>query len=152
MNMDFCPYCQRWVEPVKGTNDLLGGLFFGLPGVIVGGAHYALKGSRCPICNSVIKRAGARPIVTPYPPIGQQPQYHYPTQQPPLTPPGLSGPVYWTTTEMPLLRVGFGLDIRHWTMVLLQLPIPSLSQKTSHATTLEQLMHLPVDLASETLS
>jgi hypothetical protein len=59
--LDWCPYCQRWVEPVKGNWDLaLGTLVGGLPGLIAGGAYHVFKGSRCPICNNVIKGSGTR--------------------------------------------------------------------------------------------
>ncbi len=57
--MEYCPYCQRWVEPKKGTSDLvLGGAVDGLRGLAVGAAHYFYKGSRCPICNNIIKGLG----------------------------------------------------------------------------------------------
>lgn len=77
LSMEYCPYCQRWVEPKKGTSDVVvGGLVGGLRGALVGAAHYFYKGARCPICNNVIKGRGARnyiPPMTQVPPIPQQP-------------------------------------------------------------------------------
>lgn len=67
--MEFCPYCQRWVEPTKSNTDILVGLAFGgWLGALIGVTHYLLKGSRCPICNNVIKGSGALKHI-PYQPI-----------------------------------------------------------------------------------
>lgn len=64
--MEWCPYCQRWVEPVKGNWDLaLGTLVGGLPGLIAGGAYHVIKGARCPICNNLIKGTRTRPPIPP---------------------------------------------------------------------------------------
>ncbi|MCX6660482.1 MAG: zinc-ribbon domain-containing protein [Candidatus Bathyarchaeota archaeon] len=62
--MEYCPYCQRWVEPTKDHTDLIAGQMFGRLGKIVGGAHYLLKVSRCPICNNKIEKKGKPPITT----------------------------------------------------------------------------------------
>ena len=72
--MEFCVYCQKWIEPKKGVADLVAGSAFGLVGLAVGAAHYWAKGHRCPICNSVIKGHGANPklpIQGVYPPQTQ---------------------------------------------------------------------------------
>jgi hypothetical protein len=75
--MEFCMYCQKWIEPKKGVADLVAGVPFGIVGLAVGAAHYLAKGHRCPICNNVIKGHGARPqlpIQGVYPPQ-PQPQF-----------------------------------------------------------------------------
>lgn len=115
--MEYCPYCQRWVEPKKDYNDLIaGGVIFGAAGALVGGAHHLLKGSRCPICNNIIQGRGAAtvpPQALSQPPHQQYPppplpyqmanaQRSYPPAPQPLTPgtshncPRCGQPLVWT--------------------------------------------------------
>ena len=89
--MDWCPYCGRWVESVKGNWDLaLGTLVGGLPSLIAGGAYHVFKGSRCPICNNVIKGSVSR---APNPPnlMPHMAPVDFPARPPPMfypPPPG----------------------------------------------------------------
>ena len=74
--MEFCPYCQRWVEPRKDHTDILAGYAFGgFLGALIGAGHYLLKGQRCPICNNIIKGWGARPYVPPQAQFNPQSAY-----------------------------------------------------------------------------
>jgi hypothetical protein len=90
--LEFCPYCQRWVEAKKDAWDVTTGtLALGLPGLIAGGLHYLVKGERCPICNNVIRGWGSRSYIPqqaqvspqpPYQPVAQPPQqYQHPPQR-----------------------------------------------------------------------
>lgn len=83
--MEYCPYCQRWVEPTKGSTDILAGAALGgWLGGVVGTGHYLLKGSRCPICNNVITGRGAPGYVPRQAqayPQPMYPQYPQPTYQ-----------------------------------------------------------------------
>jgi hypothetical protein len=81
--LEYCPHCQRWVEPTKGNTDILAGAALGgWLGGVAGAGHYLLKGSRCPICNNVIVSHGAQSRFAPqtqaYPQQAYQ-QYYQPT-------------------------------------------------------------------------
>lgn len=72
--MEFCPYCQRWVEPHKGDTDILIGVGLGGPvGALIGIGNYLLKGWRCPICNRVIAGVGATAYIPPEAQVYPQP-------------------------------------------------------------------------------
>jgi len=94
--LEYCPYCQRWVEPTKGSTDILAGAALGgWLGGVIGTGHYLLKGSRCPICNNIITGRGTLGHVPPqaqtYPQQG--PMYPQPTyQQYPQPAPQYPGP------------------------------------------------------------
>lgn len=89
LHLEYCPFCQKWVEPVKGHTDLVAGaagsLMVGWRSLAAGVGHYLLKGSRCPICNNVIKGHGSRfpvnPTQTASPPLYPAASYTTPAAE-----------------------------------------------------------------------
>jgi hypothetical protein len=96
--MEYCPYCQRWVEPTKGNTDILAGAALGgWFGGVVGTGHYLLKGSRCPICNNLIRSRGPAHMFPQQARVySQYPQPVYQQYPQPLLP-------YVATSQFPVM-------------------------------------------------
>jgi hypothetical protein len=132
--LEYCPYCQRLVEPTKSNTDILAGAALGgWFGGVVGTGHYLLKGPRCPICNNTITRESppayvpqptqaypypiylqySRPTYLEYP----RPAAYYPAMVPQGTHPQVTQPVRLPPSrQCPYCRqpVAYAPNLRQW--------------------------------------